>query len=83
MTYPQKKADRRVLLKQAAAFLVAANSGMAMSADEQESAVVYAMDYPYQFDLAEVIATDNLSISDDDKKLLYQTNAERLFALSV
>ena len=44
--------------------------------------VLYAMDYPYQFDLAEVIATDKLSISDDDKKLLYQTNAERLFGLS-
>lgn len=43
--------------------------------------VLYAMDYPYQFDLDEVIATDNLSISDHDKKLLFQTNAERLFRL--
>lgn len=45
--------------------------------------VLYAMDYPYQFDLAEVIATDELSISDHDKKLLFQTNAERVFALGV
>jgi 2,3-dihydroxybenzoate decarboxylase len=43
--------------------------------------VLYAMDYPYQFDIEEVIATDNLSISDHDKRLLYQLNAERLFSL--
>lgn len=43
--------------------------------------ILYAMDYPYQFDLAEVVATDELTISDYDKKLLYQSNAERLFRL--
>jgi 5-carboxyvanillate decarboxylase len=43
--------------------------------------VLYAMDYPYQYDVAEVVTTDNLSISDYDKKLLYQLNAERLFSL--
>lgn len=43
--------------------------------------VLYAMDYPYQHDLAEVIATDDLDISDAVKKMLFQTNAEKLFKL--
>ena len=44
--------------------------------------VLYAMDYPYQFDQDEVIATDAIPISDADKKMLYQTNAEKLFSLN-
>ncbi len=44
--------------------------------------VLYAMDYPYQFDSEEVIATDNLPVSYADKKKLYQTNAEALFGLN-
>jgi 2,3-dihydroxybenzoate decarboxylase len=43
--------------------------------------VLYAMDYPYQFELSEVIATDNVTISDADKKKLFQTNAEKVFSL--
>ena len=43
--------------------------------------VLYAMDYPYQHDVAEVIATDDLNISDDVKKMLLQTNAEKVFKL--
>lgn len=43
--------------------------------------VLYAMDYPYQFELSEVSATDNLPIGDADKKMLFQTNAERVFGL--
>jgi 2,3-dihydroxybenzoate decarboxylase len=43
--------------------------------------VLYAMDYPYQFVPEEVGVTDNLPIGDADKKKLYQTNAERVFAL--
>lgn len=43
--------------------------------------VMYAMDYPYQFVPEEVAVTDNLPISPDDKKKLYQTNAERVFRL--
>ena len=43
--------------------------------------VLYAMDYPYQHDIAEVIATDALDIPDEVKKMLFQTNAERLFKL--
>jgi 5-carboxyvanillate decarboxylase len=44
--------------------------------------VLYAMDYPYQFVPAEVTLTDNLPISAADKKRLFQTNAERVFALN-
>ena len=43
--------------------------------------VMYAMDYPYQFELYEVDATDDVPISDADKKKLFQTNAERVFSL--
>jgi 2,3-dihydroxybenzoate decarboxylase len=43
--------------------------------------VLYAMDYPYQFVVDEVIETDNLPISLADKKMLFQTNAERVFHL--
>jgi len=43
--------------------------------------VLYAMDYPYQFVPEEVKVTDDLPISDTDKKKLYQTNAERVFSL--
>ena len=43
--------------------------------------VLYAMDYPYQFVPEEVKVTDNLPISDADKKKLYQSNAEKLFSL--
>jgi len=43
--------------------------------------VLYAMDYPYQFEPDEVTATDNVPGSDADKKKLFQTNAERVFKL--
>ena len=43
--------------------------------------VMYAMDYPYQFELYEVDATDDMAIGDDEKKKLFQTNAERVFSL--
>ncbi len=43
--------------------------------------VLYAMDYPYQFVPEEVKVTDDLPVSDADKKKFYQTNAEKVFAL--
>jgi 2,3-dihydroxybenzoate decarboxylase len=43
--------------------------------------VLYAMDYPYQYVPEEVAVTDNLPISNSDKKLLYQSNAEKVFRL--
>jgi 2,3-dihydroxybenzoate decarboxylase len=43
--------------------------------------VLYAMDYPYQYVPEEVKVTDDLPLSDPDKKKLYQLNAERVFSL--
>ena len=43
--------------------------------------VLYAMDYPYQYVADEVAVTDNLPISDEERKVLYQTNAEQVFGL--
>jgi 2,3-dihydroxybenzoate decarboxylase len=43
--------------------------------------VLYAMDYPYQFEPDEVTATDAVPIADADRKQLFQTNAERVFKL--
>lgn len=43
--------------------------------------VLYAMDYPYQYEPSEVTATDNVPISGMDKKKLFQTNAETVFSL--
>lgn len=43
--------------------------------------VLYAMDYPYQYELDEVTATDSVPISMSDKKKLFQTNAEKVFAI--
>ena len=43
--------------------------------------VLYAMDYPYQYEPDEVRAHDLLDIGIEDKKKLMQTNAERVFKL--
>ena len=43
--------------------------------------VLYAMDYPYQFVPEEVKVTDELPIGEEERALLYQRNAERLFKL--
>ena len=46
-----------------------------------EDRVMYAMDYPYQFEPDEVRTHDNLDIPPATKKKLMQTNAERWFRL--
>jgi 2,3-dihydroxybenzoate decarboxylase len=43
--------------------------------------VMYAMDYPYQFVPEEVKVTDELPIPEEDKRKLYQLNAEKVFRL--
>ena len=43
--------------------------------------VLYAMDYPYQFVPEEVKVTDELPIGEEDRRKLYQLNAERVFKL--
>ncbi|SNS64671.1 2,3-dihydroxybenzoate decarboxylase [Noviherbaspirillum humi] len=44
--------------------------------------VMYAMDYPYQHVLEEVVTLDNMDMSADVKKRFFQTNAERVFKLA-
>lgn len=43
--------------------------------------VSYAMDYPYEYVVDEVVAQDNLPLETAEKKAFFQTNAERLFGL--
>jgi 2,3-dihydroxybenzoate decarboxylase len=43
--------------------------------------VMYAMDYPYQYEPAEVVTLDNMDMPDGDKKKFFQTNAEKVFKL--
>lgn len=44
--------------------------------------VMYAMDYPYQVVAEEVAAMDALPMSDEHRKMFFQTNAERVFGLA-
>jgi 5-carboxyvanillate decarboxylase len=44
--------------------------------------VMYAMDYPYQFDAAEVAAQDALPISESAKADFFENIARRVFALT-
>ena len=46
-----------------------------------EDRVMYAMDYPYQYEPGEVLVTDDLPITHDELKAFYQTNAESVFGL--
>jgi 5-carboxyvanillate decarboxylase len=41
--------------------------------------VLYAMDYPYQYEVGEVHTLDRMDMSEADKKKFFQTNAERVF----
>jgi 5-carboxyvanillate decarboxylase len=44
---------------------------------------LYAMDYPYQYLPSEVTVSDQLPMSAPDKKKYFQTNAEKLFKITV
>ena len=44
--------------------------------------VMYAMDYPYQYFVAEVAASDAIAGSLEDRTRFFQTNAERVFRLA-
>jgi 2,3-dihydroxybenzoate decarboxylase len=44
--------------------------------------VMYAMDYPYQYVQEEVDAMDRLPITPEQRKMFFQTNAERIFRLN-
>ena len=41
--------------------------------------VLYAMDYPYQYEVGEVVALDRMDMPEEDKKKFFQTNAEQVF----
>jgi 2,3-dihydroxybenzoate decarboxylase len=43
--------------------------------------IMYAMDYPYQYQPEEVAAQDAMTMSPQDKRAFFQTNAERVFGL--
>ncbi|MNS83032.1 Amidohydrolase [compost metagenome] len=43
--------------------------------------VMYAMDYPYQYNVEEVAALDALPIDAEDKAAFFEGNARRLFKL--
>ena len=43
--------------------------------------IMYAMDYPYQYQLEEVRVQDALDLTAEDKRAFFQTNAERVFNL--
>ena len=43
--------------------------------------VLYAMDYPYQHAVDEVVALDGMSMSAENKKRFFQTNAETVFKI--
>jgi 2,3-dihydroxybenzoate decarboxylase len=42
---------------------------------------MYAMDYPYQYAVDEVAAMDKMSMSAEDKKKFFQSNAESVFKI--
>ena len=44
--------------------------------------LLYAMDYPYQYDPGEVDLVDSLPFGEEDMRKFYQSNAERLFRLA-
>jgi 2,3-dihydroxybenzoate decarboxylase len=44
--------------------------------------VLYAMDYPYQYAVEEVTTLDAMTMGAEEKKMFFQTNAERVFGLT-
>jgi len=44
--------------------------------------VLYAMDYPYQYDIDEVHYSDDFPLSAAEKKMFFQTNAGQVFRMS-
>jgi 2,3-dihydroxybenzoate decarboxylase len=43
--------------------------------------IMYAMDYPYQYEPREVAAQDAMAMTLEEKRAFFQTNAERIFNL--
>jgi 2,3-dihydroxybenzoate decarboxylase len=45
--------------------------------------VLYAMDYPYEHDLEEVVGCDNMDLTEHEQALFFQHNAEAVFKLTM
>jgi 2,3-dihydroxybenzoate decarboxylase len=43
--------------------------------------IMFAVDYPYEETMPQVQAMDKMAITDREKHMIYQTDAERIFAL--
>lgn len=86
--YPSMKPVKRTISEYMRENVWVTNSGVAwepaimfcrqvLGADR----VLYAMDYPYQYQPDEVLVSDRLPITPEEKKLYFQGNAERVFGL--
>jgi 5-carboxyvanillate decarboxylase len=86
--YPMVKATQRSIIEYLEQNFYVTSSGMAWEpaikfAQQQigPDRVLYAMDYPYQADLEEVANLDSMDMPLAQKKMFFQTNAERVFSL--
>ena len=86
--YARMKPLKKTILEYLRSNVLITTSGMAWSpailfAQQVlgEDRVMYAMDYPYQYEAGEVRTHDQLDIPIETKRKLMQTNAERWFKL--
>lgn len=86
--YERMKPLKKTIAEYMRSNVLITNSGMAWEPAIKfcqqvvgEDRVMYAMDYPYQYEAGEVQAMDDMDMSADLKKKFFQTNAERWFKL--
>ncbi|HWU03101.1 MAG TPA: amidohydrolase family protein, partial [Novosphingobium sp.] len=86
--YARMKPLKKTLAEYMRSNVLVTNSGMAWEPAIKfaqsvvgEDRVMYAMDYPYEYEAREVQAMDNMDMTPELKKKFFQTNAERWFKL--
>ena len=86
--YERMKPLQKTIAEYMRSNVLVTNSGMAWEPAIKfcqevigEDRVMYAMDYPYQFEAGEVNAMDDMAMTPELKKKFFQTNAERWFKL--
>ena len=86
--YERMKPLQKTIAEYMRSNVLVTNSGMAWEPAIKfcqevigEDRVMYAMDYPYQFEPGEVNAMDDMAMTPELKKKFFQTNAERWFKL--
>lgn len=86
--YERLKPLNKIIAEYMRSNVLITNSGMAWEpaikfAQEVmgEDRVMYAMDYPYQYEAREVVAMDNMAIPFAVKKKFFEDNARRWFKL--